>query len=54
MSETGIQIGMVDGLDVGVEVALEWVNGARTKAKVVRVGDGFAGLKFDAPVMNAP
>jgi methyl-accepting chemotaxis protein len=54
VSETGIQIDAVDGLSVGAEVMLEWINGARTKAMVVRLGDGFAGLKFDTPVKNAP
>jgi hypothetical protein len=54
VSESGIQIDAVDGLSAGVEVTLEWINGARATAKVVRVGDGFVGLRFDSAVKNAP
>ncbi len=50
ISETGARIDLPEGLDVGASVTLEEPKGLRTNAKIVRVMDGYAGLKFDAPV----
>jgi methyl-accepting chemotaxis protein len=54
MSEIGVQIEGIDGLTPGAQVTLEWSNGLRVGAKVVRAADGAAGLKFDTPVKDAP
>jgi hypothetical protein len=53
MSETGVRIDSIEGLSVGSHVTLEWDNGHRVGAKVVRTGEGTAGLKFDNAVKLA-
>ena len=49
ISDTGASIDVKDGLAIGTNVTLEWADGRRVEAKVVRVGDGYAGVKFATP-----
>jgi hypothetical protein len=54
VSTTGAQIDEISGVSLGAHVNLEWASGLRVGAVVVRVGEGFVGLKFDKPIENAP
>lgn len=53
-SELGARLEKVDGLQAGAQVALEWDNGLKAKASVVRIDDEFFAVKFDEAMKNAP
>lgn len=53
-SELGARLEKVDGLQVGAQVSLEWEDGLKAKASVVRADDEFFAVKFDAPMKDAP
>ncbi len=52
VSETGARIDLREGLGIGTTLTLEWHNGKRVNAKVVRIEGSHAGLQFSEPVRD--
>ena len=52
VSETGARVDLREGLSIGTTLTLEWHNGKRLNAKVVRIEGSHAGLQFAEPVRD--